>query len=170
MGKRERRKRRAARKSDNALRTEHIEDGFRGRCGSAAQSDTDPSSVPRDPPQADVGWPENVGMHDQVAAAMLDFLTGQWEERPREDLTPEEAAAVDRESDVLIELGKSVPPDRSVSVLVELQDGHVLSTMLNDERGPTMTVLYYGIDDPNRLRDPQEGSCILLDPPEHLVS
>lgn len=33
-----------------------------------------------------------------------------------------------------------------------------------------MTILHYGLDDPNRLRDPQDAGCMLLDPPKHLVS
>lgn len=131
-----------------------IRDMNRRTNGSIDSNRTTP--IPADPPQADVSWPENVGMHDQVATAMLDFLTTA-------DDTPKEQADTVRQLDVLVNLGESVPPDRSVSVLVELDDGHVLATMLNSiERGPVITVLHYGHDDPDRMNDPAHAGVLPL--------
>lgn len=107
-----------------------------------------------DPPDASIGWPENVGAHDQAAAALLDWLT-----------EPEGSAGCDRAWATLTETAAAMPAHASVSVVVELSDGHVLATLLA-RVAPAITLLFYGADDPDRVHAAREAQAIALPGPD----
>ena len=100
------------------------------------------TSEPRPPQDATQAWPQDVAAHDQAAAALLDFMT--------EDDEPTTTAAVS----ALKRIAKRMPSHATVAVVVEFADGHCVATLLNpDGRNPSVTMLYYGDDDPKRLKD-----------------
>ena len=107
-----------------------------------------------DPPDASVGWPENVAAHDQAAAALLDLfdtdLAGkQWQ------------TAV--ELDTLTKIGRVMPSHASVAAVLEFTDGHMLGTLLNQGDGLTVVMAYYDANDPKRLNDANDARVMRLD-------
>ena len=106
-----------------------------------------------EPSDASVGWPENVAAHDQAAAALLGLLT-------IEDDTPQPTV----EFDTLTKIGRSMPSDASVAVVVEFTEGgHMIGTLLNQRGSPTVTMLYYDANDAKRLHDANDARVMHLD-------
>ena len=107
----------------------------------------------RPPADAAHAWPDNIAAHDQAAAALLQFLSDEAEP------TPATTAAIE----TLTNIGRTMPPDATVAVVLELTDGHVLATLLNpDGNKPVVAIACYGDDDPKRYNDPIEANVILL--------
>ena len=109
---------------------------------------------PADPPDASIGWPENVAGHDQAAAALLDWLTNLDEDYS----APEDDPAWQTVTTVCA----AMPEHATVSVVVELSEGHLIATLVNRNQAPAITVLYYGADDPERWRDARDAQVISL--------
>ena len=109
---------------------------------------------PADPPDASIGWPDNVACHDQAAAALSEWLTNLDGDYP----VPEDDPAWQ----TLTTISPTMPEHASVSVVVELSGGHIVATLLNQNQAPVITVLYYGDDDPQRWGDAQNAQVIAL--------
>ena len=56
----------------------------------------------------------------------------------------------------------AMPEHATVSVVVELSEGHLTATLLNKNQAPAITVLYYGADDPQRWGDARDAQVISL--------
>ena len=109
---------------------------------------------PADPPDASIGWPENVAGHDQAAAALLDWLTNM----DGDYSAPED----DHAWQTLTTISAAMPEHASVSVVVELSEGHLIATLLNKNHAPAITVLYYSADDPQRWGDARDAQVVSL--------
>ena len=109
---------------------------------------------PADPPDALIGWPENVAGHDQAAAALLDWLTSLDDDYP--------ALEADHAWQTLTTISAAMPEHSSVSVVVELSEGHLIATLLNQNQASAVTMLHYGVDDPGRWGDPCDALVISL--------
>lgn len=109
---------------------------------------------PADPPDASLGWLEDVAGHDQAAAALLDWLT---------NLDGDYSAPEDDHAwQTLTTISAAMPEHATVSVVVELSEGHLIATLINRNQAPAITVLYYGADDPERWGDPRDAQVISL--------